>query len=153
MSDALCPIPQSINDGGDDDEQTGCSNVIRSFIDRFTTISSKCSENKPVLNIVYNQVYERHPQKEIIEEEIQKLKRMEHENLSFIEAGNKFHCKFIAYVAPDSNQVRILHTSANFNDENMTADPEDKYSNLDWLADEITITRAQWDKIKRDIGF
>ena len=56
-------------------------------------------------------------------------------------------------MAPDSDAVRVLHTSANFNDENMTTDPEDKYSNLDWLADEITITRAQWNEIKRDIGF
>ena len=135
--------------------QTGCSNVIRSFIAHFTTMSSQCSQNKPVMNIVYNQVYERHTHKEIIEEEIQKLKH-EHKsnkNLSFIVACNKFHCKFIAYVAPDSDAVRVLHTSANFNDENMTTDPEDKYSNLDWLADEITITRAQWNEIKRDIGF
>ena len=139
----------------DDDEQTVCSNVIRSFIKQFTTMSSQCSQNKPVLNIVYNWVNKRFTPKEI-QDEIQKLIQMKHksdENFFFIEARNKFHCKFIAYVALHSNLVRILHTSANFNDQNMTINPKDKYSNLDWLTDEITITRTQWDKIKRDIGF
>ena len=71
-------------------------------------------------------------------------------------ADNKFHCKFIAWVRSDENEVRILQTSANFNSENMTISPIEtrgSYSNLEWIV-EHTITKDIWDeKIKQRIGF
>ena len=68
---------------------------------------------------------------------------------------NKFHCKFIAWVQSDADEVRILQTSANFNSENMTILPtvtRGSFSNLEWIV-EHTVTEATWNGIKQLIGF
>ena len=70
-------------------------------------------------------------------------------------AENKFHCKFIAWVQSDDDEVRILQTSANFTSENMSLSSREggrDFSNLEWIV-EHTITQATWRVVKQLIGF
>lgn len=63
----------------------------------------------------------------------------------------RFHCKFLAHVAPNAEDVQILMTSANFNSTHIVDTATGNYINLDWVS-KLEISREAWGQIHATLG-